>query len=193
MFTGGERPPGMGSLLCAELLDFAAAERRQGASDPLPSCRPGECAGLGHLPRLARALAPEPADAAPALLRRFGTALFDVLLRRYPSFFVGIASTPELVAAFARDLAAEVAKLAPGVALPAVTVEPAGGEARGVRFSCRFPDARADAAPLVEGLLLGSARHFGEPLVVACTPDAESGVASFTIAPRARAMSARAG
>lgn len=193
MFTGAERPSDMGNLLCAELLDFAAAERRHGASDPLPSCRPGDCPGLGHLPRLARQVAPEPADAAPALLRRFGTALFDVLLRRYPSFFVGIASTPELVVAYASDLAAEIAKLAPGVALPVVTLEPGDGARHGVRFSCRFPDACDDAVPLVAGLLLGSARHFGEPFAVVCTPGTAPGLASFVVAPGARAATVCAG
>lgn len=191
MFMAGERRADMGSFLCAELLDFAAAERRHGGPADPPSCGPGECPGLGHLPDLARATAPEPADAADALLRRFGTALFLTLLRRYPSFFVGIASTPELLAAFERDLAAEIAKLAPRVVLPSIALEPAA--ARGVRFTCRFPDARTDAAPLVEGLLLGSARHFGEPFVVTWRPGTAPGVAFFAVAARARAAAGRGG
>lgn len=181
----------MGSFLCAELLDFAAAERRHAADDlTLPSCAPDACPGLAHLPQLARVAAPEPADAAAALLRRFGTALFPTLLRRYPSFFVGIASTADLLSAFERQLATEIAKLVPGVVLPAVSIEPS--RARGVRFRCRFPDGRDDAAPLVEGLVLGSARHFGEALDLRCRRGPEPGIASFAIAPRARARAAAA-
>ena len=58
MFTEAERPSGMGSFLCVELLDFAAAERRQAGPAALPSCEPGECPGLAHLPALARAAFP---------------------------------------------------------------------------------------------------------------------------------------
>jgi hypothetical protein len=191
MFMGGERTEGMGSFLCAELLDFAAAERRHGGQVSLPSCGPGECPGLPHLPDLAREAEPEPADAADALLRRFGTALFTKLLRRYPSFFVDIASTTELLSAFEHQLAAEIGKLAPRVVLPSITLE--AGTAPGVRFTCRFPDARIDAAPLVEGLVLGSARHFGEPFAVAWRPGPGPGVASFAIAPPARAAAGRGG
>ena len=191
MFTGGERTQDMGSFLCAELLDFAAAERRRAGPVTLPSCEPGECPGIAHLPALARAAAPEPADAADALLRRFGSALFVTLLRRYPSFFVGIDSTSDLVSAFARQLAAEIAKLAPGVVLPSVAVD--ARDARGLRFTCRFPDGRDDAAPLVEGLVVGSTRHFGEPLAVTWRRAAEPGVAAFVVAPLARAAAGRGG
>lgn len=187
----GERTEDMGSFLCAELLDFAAAERRQGGPPPLPFCEPAECPGLAHLPALARAAAPEPADAADALLERFGEALFTTLVRRYPSFFVGIASTPEMLSAFERQLIAEIAKLAPGMVLPSVAVESSRG--RGVRFRCRFPDGRDDAAPLVAGLVRGSARHFGEALAVAWQSGPEPGVASFAIAPPARAAAGRGG
>lgn len=191
MFMAGERTQGMGSFLCAELLDFAAAERRRAGPSPLPSCEPGECPGLAHLPALARAAAPDPADAADALLRRFGAALFTTLVRRYPSFFVDIASTSQLLSAFERQLAAEILKLAPGVVLPSVSVEQHSG--RGVRFRCRFPDGRDDAAPLVEGLVLGCARYFAEPFDVACERGAEPGIASFAVLPRARAAAGPGG
>ena len=190
MFMGEERLAGMGSFLCAELLDFAAAERRHGGAVGIVFCEPGECQGLGHLPQLARAAAPEP-EAAAELLRRFGAALFVTLLRRYPSFFVGIASTSELLAAFERQLAAEINKLAPHVVLPAVTVEPCG--AGSTRFTCRFPGGRDDVAPLVAGLVLGSARHFGERFEVEWRQGAEPGLASFVVAPRARAAAAPGG
>lgn len=179
----------MGSFLCAELLDFAAAERRHGGPALPPSCEPGACAGLAHLPELARAAAPRPADAADALLRRFGTALFPKLLRRYPTFFVGIASTAELLAAFEHQLADEIIKLAPHVALPSISLQPAS--ARELRFRCAFPDGRDDAAPLVEGLVAGSARHFDEPLDVGCERGPEPGLALFVVRPRARAAAGR--
>jgi len=191
MFTEAERPSGMGSFLCVELLDFAAAERRQAGPAALPSCGPDECPGLAHLPVLARAAEPDPADAADALLRRFGSALFVTLLRRYPSFFVGIDSTCGLLSAFERQLAAEIAKLAPSVLLPSIRVDAC--DARGLRFTCRFPDGRDDAAPLVEGLVVGSARHFGEPLAVTWRRDAEPGVAAFVVAPPACAAAGRGG
>ncbi|MBY0278731.1 heme NO-binding domain-containing protein [Candidatus Binatia bacterium] len=184
-----ERPTGMGSFLCAELMDFAAAERRQGGPVTPASCGPGACAGLAHLPDLARAAAPSSADAADALLRRFGTALFRTLVRRYPTFFVGIASTADLLAAFEHQLADEITKLAPHVALPSVSLDPASGV--GLRFRCRFPDGRDDAAPLVEGLVAGSARHFDEPFDVGCERGPEPGLASFVVRPRARAAAGR--
>lgn len=180
----------MGISLCAELLDFAAAERRHGAPDELPACVPGTCPGLGHLADVAGAAIPGHADRRDGLLRRFGAALLVTLARRYPSFFVGISSTSELIAACESQLPSEIAKLAPDIVLPALAVV-SPGRAHGVCFTCRFPDGRSDLAPFVEGMVAGSVRHFAEPLDVACVRGPEPGAASIVVEPRAHAAAGR--
>lgn len=188
MFMAAERRSGMASFLCAALLDFAATERRRGDPPAAPSCGPGACPGLEHLAVLARALPCDAGDAPDALLRRFGTALFPTLLRRYPSFFVGIGSTRELLHAFPSQLAGEIAKLAPHLRLPEVTLQRAGP--RALAFSCRFARAGDDLAPLVEGLVVGSIAHFGESLAVLRRGDARGVGPSFAVAARSRAVAA---
>lgn len=151
------------SQLCAEFLEFAALDLRRagGARGALPACDPTSCSGLGHLQGLADAVAAGSGRDAGDLLRRFGTALFPSLVRRYPAFLVGIASTPELVARFDAHVGAEVAKLAPGIRLPTLAVVARKGRTLDVAF--RSPDGLAD---LAEGLLRGSVRHFGERLTI---------------------------
>jgi hypothetical protein len=187
MFMAAERLSGMASFLCAQLLDFAASERRHDDSTATPSCGPDDCPGLGHLTELARAAAPDASDGAERLLRRFGSALFPTLLRRYPSFFVGIGSTRELLQAFESHLGGEIGKLAPHLALPSLALD--RGRDRAIAFSCRFPDGVPEIWSLVEGLVTGSVAHFGEPLVVTSTlpGDGSPGSARFVIAPRSRA------
>jgi hypothetical protein len=175
----------MQSFLCAEFLDFAASQLgRSGDPSTLPSCDPVRCSGLGHLKVLAEAAGARCGEPAALLLRRFGSALFGPLVRRYPAFLLGMDSTVELVARFDAHVAGEIAKLAPGVQLPQLAVVRRRGHA--VEITCRSRDGLAD---LVEGLLAGSVRHFAEPLLVeSCTrPAAVDGIAAvFVLRPRPR-------
>lgn len=150
------------SPLCAEFLQFAALHlRRFGSSSALPVCEAGRCSGLAHLQNLADAVAERSGCGAGDLLRRFGTALFPSLARRYPAFLVGICSTRDLVARFDVHVVAEVAKLAPDLRLPTFAV--VGRRRRGIEIAFVSADGLAD---LAEGLLRGSVRHFGERLAV---------------------------
>lgn len=160
----------MRAFLCAELLDFAVAERRVASGlDGVGSCDAAAC-GLGHLRTLAQQVAPALGCESSELLRRFGSALFGTLVRRYPSFFVGIDSTPDLIERFASQLGAEVTKLAPHVQLPPVTVRRRSG--RRIEFDCGPPAWSAGLLPLAEGLLAGSIQHFREPHTVEARPPA---------------------
>lgn len=150
------------SQLCAEFLEFAALDlRRVGVRASLPACDPHTCSGLGHLQDLAEAVAAGSGRDAADLLRRFGTALFPSLVRRYPAFLVGIGSTPDLVSRFDEHVGAEVVKLAPRIRLPTLVVVARRGRALDIAY--RSPDGLAD---LAEGLLRGSVRHFGERLAI---------------------------
>jgi len=170
----------MPSPLCAEFLEFAALDlRRAGATVPLPACEAGSCSGLGHLQDLADAVAGRNGGDAGDLLKRFGTALFPSLARRYPAFLVGIRSTPDLVARFDVLVVAEVAKLAPDLRLPSLAVVARRG--RGIEVAYRSPDGLAD---LAEGLLRGSVRHFGERLVVGRRDGPERGASETAFALR---------
>jgi len=177
------------SQLCAEFLEFAALDlRRLGGRGPLPACDPHTCSGLRHLQDLAEAVAVDSGRDAADLLRRFGTALFPSLVRRYPAFLVGIASTTELVSRFDAHVGAEVAKLAPGIRLPTLMVVARKGRALDIAY--RSPDGLAD---LAEGLLRGSVRHFGERLAIGRLdrPERDACETAFALRPEA-AVSRRA-
>lgn len=178
----------MRTSLCAEFLDFAAVHAPRAASAALPRCEPDRCPGLGHVQTLAGVVAERSGATTADVLRRFGTALFEPLLRRYPAFFVGIDSTLDLVTRFEAQVAAEAEKLVPGLGLPRIGV--VGRSAAAVEVLYCSPDGLAD---LAEGLLHGSVRHFTEQLAIDTrpAPDASGHAVLFALRPLAsRALDA---
>jgi hypothetical protein len=170
-------------FLCSEFLDFVASRFGAVEIDDVPDCGPGDCDGPGHVRILADVLAGRTAVPAAVLLSGFGTVLFGRLIRRYPSFFVGIESTVDLVRRFDGTFAAEVRKLAPDAQLGTVAVDAARPPR--IEVDYRSPDGLAD---LAQGLICGSVAHFAEPLVVERRDprDASGREARFALRPRQR-------
>src|SRR5262249_40023169 len=100
LFAGRERlGSDMRGLLCTQFLDFAGVRFGPGAEeaggDP---CDRATCPGPQHVRTRAEGVAGHTGVPVHLLLELFGMALFDRLVRGYPSFFVGIESTLDLVA-----------------------------------------------------------------------------------------------
>jgi len=152
----------MRALLCTQFLDFAGVRFGPGAEeaggDP---CDRASCPGPQHVRTRAEGVAGHTGVPVHLLLELFGMALFDRLVRGYPSFFVGIESTLDLVARFEAHVVAEVRQLDPAARLPLLAI--VRRPRRPLEVSYRSPHGLAD---LAYGLLRGSVAHFGESLEV---------------------------
>lgn len=98
----------------------------------------------------------------PDLVRTFGRHLFGRLTSAYPMFLQGVPNAYDFLKRIEDHIHREVLKLYPDAELP--------------RFEWRQPDpgtlvllyrSRRPLADLAEGLLLGTAAHFGERLQIA--------------------------
>lgn len=173
----------MRGLFCSELIDFL--DSRLGLGPELLGYAPCDretCPGPHHLRALAEAATRRTSVPAQALLRLFGEALFDRLVRRFPAFFVGIESTIDLVSRFETHVVDEVHKLDRRARLPMLRVSQATADGLDVTY-----ESSAGLSDLCEGLLIGSTLHFGEPLAVERlgTVRDGDGAVRFRLRPRA--------
>lgn len=97
----------------------------------------------------------------PDLVRAFGTHVFGVFARNYPSFFTGVPDAITFLSGIEDIIHAEVLKLYPDAQLP--------------RFICQRENdhtlimdyhSSRHFADLAEGLIIGCGNHFGEALKV---------------------------
>lgn len=97
----------------------------------------------------------------PDLVRAFGTHVFGVFARNYPSFFAGVPDALTFLSGIEDIIHAEVLKLYPDAQLP--------------RFDCTRPadntlimdyHSSRHFSDLAEGLIIGCGQHFAEPLTI---------------------------
>lgn len=98
---------------------------------------------------------------ANALVQAFGTHVFSVFARNYPSFFDGVPDALTFLSGIEDIIHAEVIKLYPDAQLPKFDCQRDGDS---LIMDYRSPRHFSD---LAHGLILGCAKHFNEPLSVA--------------------------
>lgn len=101
----------------------------------------------------------------PDLVRAFGRHLFRRFVALYPDFFAGVTSSFDFLSNVESVVHVEVLKLYPDAELPRFDCQ-ATAEGMTLTYTSRRP-----FADLAEGLILGCAEHFGEPIAVARQDD----------------------
>jgi hypothetical protein len=110
------------------------------------------------------------------VLRRFGHYLFGRLVALFPVFFEGVASVLDLLGDFERIVHDEVRRFDRRLDPPHLEcLRPAPDRVEIVYRS------RRDLADLAEGLILGCAAHFDEPVDVTRVPATDAGAVRFAI------------
>lgn len=109
--------------------------------------------------RMVGALSRSTSLEAPELVKAFGEHLAGRFVAGYPLFFAGISSTFDFLPTIESHIHVEVRKLYSDADLPTFTCERLGPDR--MQFEYRSPRPFAD---LAEGLMAGTAKHFGETI-----------------------------
>lgn len=164
----------MKGVVFTEFLDFVAERYGDDSVDDLiteadlPSGGAYTTVGTyGHseLVTLCNRLSHRTGEPAADLVRAFGTRLSGSFATKYPAFFGRAGSFFDFLESVEAHIHVEVRKLYPDAELPTFTVE----DRTATRLVMLYRSPRR-MAPLADGLIVGSARHFGVVARVATSP-----------------------
>lgn len=133
----------------------ACALDSQGAYTTVGTYDPAE------LMALCGALSARSGQPVPALVKAFGERLSESFAQAHPVFFERAASLFDFLESVEDHIHVEVRKLYPDAELPSFEVESRSPS----RLTLVYRSPRR-LGPLTEGLIHGSARHFGTPVQV---------------------------
>lgn len=175
----------MKGIVFTEFLNFVAQRYGEDAVDDIIDACPLASGGAytavgtyshGEMAQLCGALAERSGAPVADLVRSFGSHLSGSFARGYPAFFPKDGSFFDFLESIEAHIHVEVRKLYPDAELPTFTVESRGDK----RMVMEYRSPRRMAA-LAEGLILGSARHFGVQASVHTLPAADADATRFVV------------
>jgi Haem-NO-binding len=147
-----------------------------GGGRPGSAYRPLERYPEAEFASLVERLAEQSHLSRAEVLRRFGRHLFGRLVALFPVFFEGVGSALDLLGDFERLVHDEVRRLDGRLDPPRLECRRSADDRIEIVYR-----SRRNLADLAEGLILGCAAHFDEPICMTRLAVGDSGVVCFSV------------